>query len=183
MEGVVFDIQRFSLHDGPGIRTTVFLAGCNLRCKWCHNPRKLAYHPAGAAALSHEMHRLREMYGGLSQPLPHQRKRDASHPAGGLYRLRPVRGRMRCRCAGDMSNQHRNTEDIIKTVLLDRPFYKETGGMTVSGGEPMLQSEFALDLLRLAKQEGILPLSIRREPSLGNDTSRLCHTAICFYLI
>jgi len=45
MEGLVFDIQRFSIHDGPGIRTTVFLQGCNLRCFWCHNPETLAPKP------------------------------------------------------------------------------------------------------------------------------------------
>lgn len=153
MEGVVFDIQRFSLHDGPGIRTTVFLAGCNLRCKWCHNPESFTIQPV----LRHYPMKCIGCAKCMEVCPNH-----CHISVNGMHLIRredcTACGRCAAECVAgalEMSNQHRKSEDIIKTVLLDRPFYKETGGMTVSGGEPMLQSEFALDLLRLAKQEGI----------------------------
>ena len=64
LKGIVTNIQRFSIHDGPGIRTTVFLKGCNLRCFWCHNPETLEP-KAQSAALSRSLHRLRRLLQAL----------------------------------------------------------------------------------------------------------------------
>lgn len=72
MKGIVTEIERFSLRDGPGIRTTVFLKGCNMRCKWCHNPETLQVAPP-AAALPGEMPGLRRLPGGLPQWGPERR--------------------------------------------------------------------------------------------------------------
>ena len=94
MKGRIFKISRFSLNDGPGIRTTVFLSGCNLRCKWCHNPEGL------------------DINGGYET----------------------------------------EDEEIINIVKKDISFYRTSnGGITLSGGEPLLQSKFCVSLLSSAK--------------------------------
>lgn len=105
--GIVFDLQRASLHDGPGIRTTVFLKGCPLRCAWCHNPE--------------------------SQKLKIQ-----TGKSGKIY------------------GKERSVDEVMEMVLADRAFYESSGGgLTLSGGEPTVQYEFCLALLKAAKAEGI----------------------------
>lgn len=106
MEAYIFDIQKFSLHDGPGIRTTVFFLGCNLRCAWCANPE--------------------------SQPMRPVRMDDK--PAGRLYSL----------------------EEVVQEVLKDKPFYEQSGGgVTLSGGEPLLQPAFVLALIDRLHEEAV----------------------------
>lgn len=96
--GRVFDVQRCSVHDGPGLRTTVFLAGCPLRCAWCHNPEAFA---------------------------------------------------------GDTARAW-TPEAVLAEVLKDETFYAVSGGgLTVSGGEPLLQAAFVRELLTLAKARGL----------------------------
>lgn len=153
MEGTIFNIQRFSLHDGPGIRTTVFLAGCNLRCQWCHNPESFTIQPVvrhypikciGCAKCMEVC----PQHCHISVDGIHQILREDCVSCGKCAEA--------CYAGAlEMSSRKADSQDILSTVLLDRPFYKETGGMTVSGGEPMLQSEFALALLRGAKEAGI----------------------------
>lgn len=153
MEGTIFNIQRFSLHDGPGIRTTVFLSGCNLRCRWCHNPESFSqrplvrHYPMKCIGCAKCMEVCPE-HCHISVDGVHRIRREDCVSCG------------RCAdacCAGalEMSNRRADSEEILSTVLLDRPFYKDTGGMTVSGGEPMLQHEFARALLKGAKEAGI----------------------------
>lgn len=97
MEAVIFNIQKFSLHDGPGIRTAVFFKGCNLRCKWCANP---------------------ESFSG--------------------------RGR------------HYTLDEVLSEVLKDKPFYASSGGgVTLTGGEPLLQPEFVCALCDALHAEGV----------------------------
>ncbi|MCI8922673.1 MAG: glycyl-radical enzyme activating protein [Lachnospiraceae bacterium] len=109
-KGRIFDIQKFSIHDGDGIRTIVFLKGCVLRCRWCCNPES-------------------QEYGIQTMTAAGEKK---------------VVGR-------DVT-----VEEVMKTVGQDRPYYyRSGGGLTLSGGESLCQPEFARDLLRAAKENGI----------------------------
>ncbi len=119
--GIIFDLKRFAIHDGPGIRTTVFLKGCPLRCWWCHNPesQKLA----------------QEIYGfGNSR---------------------------RCASAHDSSNgqtigREVTVPEVMAEVEKDVLFYDESGGgVTFSGGEPLMQPDFLSELLQACRQRAI----------------------------
>lgn len=113
--GIIFDIQRFSLHDGPGIRTTVFLKGCPLHCIWCHNPESWDPKPQPMC--------LEDKYGN---------------------RVSKISGR------------RMTVEEVLKEVYADRVYYENSGGgLTVSGGEPMLQYEFLQELLQKSKRQGL----------------------------
>ena len=154
MTGYITDIKRFAVHDGPGIRTTVFLKGCSLSCIWCHNPEsilscaQIGYYgskcihckacvqvcPIGAHIVSDSGH----IY-DRSQ-CPACGKCVSVCPVGALtYYGRKVRA-----------------EQVVRWILEDRNFYIQSGGgATLSGGEPLLQSEFCNQVLRLLKEESI----------------------------
>ena len=153
--GMVFDIQRYSVHDGPGIRTTVFLKGCNLRCFWCHNPESWR---TGADLLFYPVKCI-----GCGKCLAVCPLGCHSVAGGGERRIDRAKctrcGACAKRCyagALTLSGRERTVEDVMKSVRADAAFYKNSGGgMTISGGEPLLQPEFTLALLRAAKGEGI----------------------------
>ena len=154
VEGRVLDVMRGSVHDGPGIRTTVFLKGCPLRCVWCHNPESqsresvLSFNPGlctrcgacarvcpnGAHAVDADGHRI-------------DRSRCARCgacadvcPAGSL----------------EMKGSVRTVDAVMRDVLADRAYYQATGGgMTLSGGEPMAQPAFSRALLQEARRHGV----------------------------
>jgi len=152
--GMVFDIQRTSLHDGPGIRTAVFLKGCPLHCAWCHNPesqsrtKEISFRPESCAACgecvktcSHGAHRLVDGVHLYDRMLC---ERCGNCVEACLYEALKVAG------------SEQTVEEVLSIVLRDRPFYEQSGGgLTISGGEPMLQLEFALDLLLAAKADGL----------------------------
>lgn len=133
MQGYIFNIQRFCVNDGPGIRTTVFLKGCPLSCVWCHNPESQNYKP--------------EM----------------------LFYKEKCTGCGRCKgvtvsdiefvCyngAKEICGKSVDSDYVISEVLKDKIFYDTSGGgMTLSGGEPLSQPVFALELLQKAKENGI----------------------------
>ena len=109
-KGRIFDIQRYSIHDGPGIRTIVFLKGCVLRCKWCCNPESQEY-------------KIQTM---MVQGKPKIIGRDVT------------------------------VREVLEEIEKDRSYYMRSGGgLTLSGGESLCQPEFARDLLRAAKENGI----------------------------
>ena len=110
VRGRIFDIQRFSTHDGPGIRTIVFLKGCALRCRWCCNPESQSYE--------------------IETMLQNGKQK--------------IMGR-------DVT-----VEEVLQEVLQDRPYYNRSGGgVTLSGGESLLQPDFAVALLKACKDNGI----------------------------
>lgn len=153
--GVVFDIQRCSLHDGPGIRTTVFVKGCQLNCLWCHNPESLSFKPQ----LSYNENqcvncltcvRACEFDAHLVDSHGQHMMDFAKCVACGKC----VEG-----CQGNalrVIGEEMEVDQVMKTVIRDRAFYERSGGgITVSGGEPMMQKEFTKELLEKAKQEGV----------------------------
>jgi pyruvate formate lyase activating enzyme len=145
-QGIVLDIQRGAMNDGPGIRTTVFLKGCMLGCPWCHNPEsRSGLIQMGINRETTEKKRLliMEKYNlqitgdceliGIDGNLP-----------SGLTDEYPVYGRSM------------TAEEVMEVVRRDRHYYKPSGGgITISGGEPLYQPEFLLELLRLSRKEGI----------------------------
>lgn len=152
-KGLIFNIQRFSIHDGPGIRTTVFLKGCPLRCPWCANPEsrtteiQLLHTSANCAACLRcisvcPQHGLSMTDGKLIHTpelcthclsCVHACPTHALTAEGAWYTI----------------------DEIMKEVEKDSPFYeKSNGGITLSGGEPLMQEEFTYNLLKTLKQTG-----------------------------
>lgn len=152
--GSVFNIQRYSLHDGPGIRTTVFLSGCPMSCQWCSNPES---QPLKGTLMHNSRTCLR--CGRCAQVCP----------AGAITMTveGPVIDRVQCDLCGvcadncpphamKLSAKRMTVDEVMQVVRSDRPFYRRTGGgVTVSGGEPLLQPEFAVGLLKAAKGAAI----------------------------
>lgn len=117
-KGLIFDIRRYAVHDGPGIRTTVFFKGCPLHCLWCHNPE-------GISAEVAQVMRQRQLNGQI---------RSFSEKVG----------------------RWMSAEEVMDELIRDRMFYEESGGgVTFSGGEPLAQPGFLMDLLRKARQVGL----------------------------
>lgn len=154
MKGTVFNIQRFSLFDGPGVRTVVFFKGCPLRCIWCHNPEglerasQILYDPmkcigCGECSGACERH-LHIFRGGL-----HGYMRDGCAGCGKCSDV--------C-CTGALSTAGKpmSADEVMDVVLRDLAVYRESGGgLTLSGGEPLMQPDFAVELLSAAKEAGI----------------------------
>ncbi|MFN8444979.1 MAG: glycyl-radical enzyme activating protein [Caldilineaceae bacterium] len=145
VQGMVFDIQRYSLHDGPGLRTNVFLKGCPLRCPWCANPESQSMQPE----LSFSAHNCIDC-GQLGESCRTCFAASDSD-AGVLAERVTICPTSALHWIGEM----RTAGDVIAEVLRDAPFYGEDGGLTLTGGEATMQPTFAEALLQLAKQAGI----------------------------
>lgn len=152
--GTVFDIQRASLHDGPGIRTTVFLKGCPLSCRWCHNPesrsitRQLFFYSDKCITCGRCVGAC-ETGAHIIENASHTIDRDRCVVCGTCIEecyfgaLKIVGATM-------------TVEEVMKEVLADVDFYNNSGGgLTLSGGEPLLQISFSATLLRSCKQNKI----------------------------
>jgi pyruvate formate lyase activating enzyme len=150
--GLIFNIQRFSIHDGPGIRTTVFFKGCSLRCFWCHNPEGRHARP--------EIQFFPERCIGCGECLircPNQ-----AHKLDNQIHFYL---REKCKACGicvetcysnalELTGRYVKVPQVMEEILRDRVFYETSnGGITLSGGEPVLQTDFAHELLERCKEE------------------------------
>ena len=154
MEGVVFSIQRFSIHDGPGIRTTVFLKGCSLRCFWCHNPEGMRPKP--------DIQFFPDRCIGCDECI-----KACQH--GAVIKVDGVRvyDREKCVVCGEcvdtcyagarvLTGKYMSVDAVVSEILQDRAFYETSnGGVTLSGGEPVMQPDFTYELLSRCKAEGL----------------------------
>ena len=153
--GIVFDIQRAALHDGPGVRTTVFLKGCPLRCPWCHNPESRVHRPqlgfdtdkcSGCRTCADACLEGVHAFDSASR---HLVSRDRCTLAGNCVSS----------CPSDalrIYGSERAVPEVMEVVRRDKAYYARSGGgLTLSGGEPTAQIDFAEALLRAAKAEGI----------------------------
>ncbi len=152
MTGRIFDIQRFCIQDGPGIRTTVFLKGCPLHCTWCHNPESISPKPL----LSYSADKC-VACGACFGRCP---ERALAKAGGGKAAVERTRCTLCGKCAEvcdakalEMVGRDATPEEVIEVVLRDREYYEASGGgMTLSGGEPLFQPAFAEALMREAKR-------------------------------
>jgi pyruvate formate lyase activating enzyme len=153
VRGVVFDIQRYSLHDGPGLRTNVFLKGCGLSCQWCSNPE--AKRPTPQIAFFERVCFL------CQDCIP-----ICPDGAISLQDDRVHWDHARCSACGrcvevctakafTWIGKEMTAGSVIDEVLRDSAFYSGQGGLTLTGGEPAVQPEFARAILQLARQEGL----------------------------
>ncbi len=151
---LIFDIKRFAVHDGPGIRTTVFFKGCPLSCPWCHNPEGQKFAPE---VLLRESRCIE--CGNCLPDCP----QDAITFASGVIEL----DRSKCDACGKCAEicptgalktigREVTVEELIAAITRDRPFFRESGGgVTFSGGEPLGQPEFLIALLDACREQGI----------------------------
>ncbi|RID08367.1 glycyl-radical enzyme activating protein, partial [Escherichia coli] len=153
---MIFNIQRYSTHDGPGIRTVVFLKGCSLGCRWCQNPESrartqdLLYDPRlcleGCELCAKTAPEVIER--ALNGLLIHREKLTPEHFTA-LTDCCPTQALTVC-------GEVKSVEEIMATVLRDKPFYDRSGGgLTLSGGEPFMQPEMAMGLLQASHEAGI----------------------------
>ena len=150
-KGLIFDIQRFSIHDGPGIRTTVFLKGCNMRCFWCHNPESLE----GKKQLQLFLSKCADC--GKCFTVCAQKARQKKNKNRVFLReLCLACGECAKACPAEalvITGREAGVNEILDEVEKDRVFYKNSGGgVTFSGGEPFLQKKFLLELLKESKK-------------------------------
>ncbi len=148
----IFDMKRFAIHDGYGIRTTVFFKGCPLRCKWCQNPEGLSLKP-------------RPIY--LKNQCIHCRICEKTAKKGQInYDKRPY---FHLDYEGDFQNlvkvcpsgaiqydsQSYTVSELFEKIKEDQVFFRNGGGVTFSGGEPLMQGQFLIEILKKCKEEGI----------------------------
>jgi pyruvate formate lyase activating enzyme len=153
LTGTLFDIKRFAVHDGPGIRTVLFLKGCTLHCDWCHNPEGIRRQPdlvhfeskcvqCGACVAACPNQALELQAGGITidrQRCEHSGECLEVCYAGALFRY----------------GREVSVAQVMADLRQDADFYRSSGGgVTLSGGEPLLQADFSIEVLRQCKAEG-----------------------------
>jgi len=155
LKGLIFNIQRFSIHDGPGIRTTVFFKGCPLRCLWCSNPESQDVRPQimvrDAKCIG---------CGECAKACP-EKAISMTADRGRVIDWKRCTQCLKCAevCVAQsiaVAGRYVDVDEIINEVEQDRIFYKNSGGgVTVSGGEPLMQAEFLAVFLKTCKDRGL----------------------------
>ncbi|MBR2184849.1 MAG: glycyl-radical enzyme activating protein [Prevotella sp.] len=177
MRPVVFDIKRYALNDGPGIRTTIFFSGCPLRCVWCHNPESWDAHP-------HKMYKQKKCIGCLSCV-------DAC-PEGAITLtadgIRPVEG-VKClrygRCASEcptlaleMCGREWSMEELMAEIEKERDIMTDSGGgVTLCGGEPLFQPEATIAVLDELGRRGFhrtVDTTLFADPEIVREVAKRC---------
>jgi len=151
--GHLLEVKRFAVHDGPGIRTTLFLKGCPLHCLWCHNPESIASRPQ-LAYYAHKCINCGECVAVC--PTGAHALTDGKHEFDRTKCC--VCGKCEAVCLGKalrFYGTRMTVEEALKLALEDRDFFGAEGGVTLSGGEPLVQPEFCFALLKALKQNGI----------------------------
>jgi len=180
-KGCVFDIKRYAIHDGPGIRTTVFFKGCPLHCQWCHNPESWRRDP------EHSLRRGRCIRCGRCVDI-------CKVGAISLVENQPVTDASICRLCGEcidacvtgareMVGREMTVSEVMAEVEKDVIFYDQSsGGVTFSGGEPLMQPEFLLALLDQCRGQGIrtaVDTSCYAEPDIVKRVSERTGLFLC----
>lgn len=154
LTGNIFNIQRFSIQDGPGVRTTVFFKGCNLHCRWCHNPEshrapsELLFQSEKCILCGNCVKACRQLAHTLVKNT-HQIDRSQCTACGSCTEVCLTN-------ALTLAGVEITVDEVLQEVQKDCPLYRFSGGgMTVSGGEPLLQGAFVKELLTAAKSQNI----------------------------
>lgn len=154
MKGIIFDVQNYAIYDGPGIRTIIFLKGCPLKCDWCQNPESQKLSPV--MSYFKEKCQLCKICvnscpNNALQLLDDEIKRDQA-----LCSTCGICSEMCPNEVMEIVGRNITVEELVNIVLRDKPFYDNSGGgATISGGEPTLQINFLLELLKALKKQGI----------------------------
>ena len=173
---LITKIQRFSTHDGPGIRTAVFFKGCPLSCFWCHNPENNSFTEdlsfddkicvkcgACEAVCENSCHVVNEN--------GHTFNRKDCTMCGACVNICPA-------CALELIGKEMTPQEIVDEVLSDKAFYGSNGGITLTGGEPLAHKE-AIDLLKLCEEKGIsccFETSGAGAPGVSRTAASMCDT-------
>lgn len=153
MTGIIFDIKELGVHDGPGLRTTVFLKGCPLRCIWCHNPEGLRPMPQLSIRQNACTH-----CGACSKPCKHP----DCQPYGRCLHVCP-QGLI------SVAGEEISAEKLVRRLKRNQNFWGKNGGVTFSGGEPLMQADFVNEVVDLL---GEIPTAIETSGYAAPDTFR-----------